>query len=138
MPQAVLDQLAAEFDQALSGIEEALDEFPILLPIPHLGASIELSLPFVVIDGLRFSGGMLNDVMLRGVGSLFGLDIPQPLVNVEIEEDGFEASFTGDLSFSSFILFTSQQFEGSYHAEHEPYASKYREKISDRQVFSAI
>jgi hypothetical protein len=106
MPQAVLDDLAAEFDQALSGIEEALEEFPTLLPMPHLGASIEFSLPFVVIDGLRFSGGVLNDQILRGIGDLSGFDIPQPLLDVEIEEDGFEASFIADFSFSSFILYT--------------------------------
>ncbi len=106
MPQAVLDELAAEFDQALSEVEEALEGFPMLLPTPHFGASIEFSLPFVVIDGLRFSGGILNDQILRGIGGLFGFDIPQPLLDVEIEEDGFEASFTADFSFSSFILST--------------------------------
>ena len=106
MPPQDLAALEAEFDQALSGIEEALEEFPTLLPIPHLGASIEFSLPFVVIDGLRFSGGILNHQILRGIGDLFGFDIPQPLLDVEIEEDGFEASFTADFSFSSFILST--------------------------------
>lgn len=106
MPPQDLAALEAEFDQALSGIEEALEEFPTLLPIPHLGASIEFSLPFVVIDGLRFSGGILNHQILQGIGDLFGFDIPQPLLDVEIEEDGFEASFTADFSFSSFILST--------------------------------
>ncbi len=70
MPPQDLAALEAEFDQALSGIEEALEEFPTLLPIPHLGASIEFSLPFVVIDGLRFSGGILNHQILQGIGDL--------------------------------------------------------------------
>lgn len=106
MPPADLDALAAQFDQALSEVEQGLGEFPSLVPIPHFGGSIEFSLPFVVVDGLRFSGGVLNDRILRGIGGLFGFEIPQPLLDVEIEEDGFEASFAVDVSFSSFILST--------------------------------
>ena len=106
MPPADLDAVAAQFDQALSDVEQGLGEFPSLVPIPHFGGSIEFSLPFVVVDGLRFSGGVLNDRILRGIGGLFGFEIPQPLLGVEIEEDGFEASFTVDVSFSSFVLST--------------------------------
>jgi len=106
MPPADLDAVAAQFDQALSDVEQGLGEFPSLIPIPHFGGSIEFSLPFVVIDGLRFSGGVLNDRILRGIGGLFGLEISQPLVDVQIEEEGFDASFTVDVSFSSFILST--------------------------------
>jgi len=106
MPPADLDAVVAQFDQALADVEQGLGEFPSLVPIPHFGGSIEFSLPFVVVDGLRFSGGILNDRILRGIGGLFGFEIPQPLVDVEIEEDGFDASFTVDVSFSSFVLST--------------------------------
>ena len=106
MPPADLNAVAAQFDQALSDVEQGLGEFPSLVPIPHFGGSIEFSLPFVVVDGLRFSGGILNDRILRWIGGLFGVEIPQPLVDVEIEEDGFEAAFAADVSFSSFILST--------------------------------
>ena len=106
MPPADLAALAAQFDQALSDMEQGLGEFPTLLPIPHFGGSIEFSLPFTLIDGVRISGGILNDRVLRGIGDLVGVLIPQPIVEVEVEEDGFEASFEADVSFSSLVLST--------------------------------
>jgi len=106
MPPAELATLSAQFDQALSDVEQGLAAFPSLIPVPHLGGSIEFSLPLGVVDGLRFSGGVLNDQILRGIGGLFEFSFPQPLVEVEVEEDGFAASFAADVSFSSFVLST--------------------------------
>lgn len=99
VPEADADEIVAE-------LEAVLLDFPGFLPVPLLGGSIEFSLPFVLIDGLRLSGGFLNDQILRGAAGLFGLAVPQPLIDEEFESNGFEASVTADLSFSTFMLAT--------------------------------
>jgi len=104
VPSADVDEVVAELNTALAEIETKL---PVTsLPIPLLGGSIEFSLPFVLIDGLRLSGGFLNDALLRGVADLFDLTVPQPLLNAQFEADGFEATVTADLSFFTFMLAT--------------------------------
>jgi len=65
---------------------------------------LEISLPFGVIDTLRLAGGILNDGMVRGIANLLGTPIPRPLIDQEINEAGFQGSFSGDLSFSTFSI----------------------------------
>ncbi len=104
MPTADADDVIAELNASLAEIETVL---PVnSLPVPLLGGSIEFPLQFVAIDGVRLSGGMLNDTILRGMADLFAIDMPQPLVDVEIEEDVFVARCTADLPFSTFMLST--------------------------------
>lgn len=104
VPSADADEVIAELNTALAEIET---ELPVSsLPVPLFGGSIEFSLPFVLIDGLRLSGGFLNDALLRGVADLFDLTVPQPLLHAQFEADGFEATVTADLSFFTFMLAT--------------------------------
>jgi len=104
VPSADAYEVIAELNTALAEIET---ELPVSsLPIPLFGGSIEFSLPFVLIDGLRFSGAILNDRILRGAAALFGLTIPKPLIDTQFEADGFNASATADASFFTFMLST--------------------------------
>lgn len=104
VPSADADEVIAELNTALAEIET---ELPVSsLPIPLFGGSIEFSLPFVLIDGLRLSGAILNDRILRGAAALFGLTIPKPLIDTQFEADGFNASATADASFFTFMLST--------------------------------
>ncbi len=104
VPSADVGEVVAELNTALAEIETKL---PVTsLPVPLLGGSIEFSLPFVLIDGLRLSGGFLSDALLRGVADLFDLMVPQPLLHAQFEADGFEATVTADASFLTFMLST--------------------------------
>ncbi len=88
----------------LADVEAALVDFPTVLPVPLLGGAVEVPLPFGVIDAVRISGGVLTDGILRGVADLFGVEVPEPLIDVAVDEEGFEGAFTADLTFSTFIL----------------------------------
>lgn len=90
--------------QALANIEAGLADFPTLLPVPLVGGALEVSLPFQVIDTVRLSAGILNDGIVRGIAGLFGTTIPRPLIDEEVNEGGFQGTFTGDLSFSTFSV----------------------------------
>ncbi|HCP31723.1 TPA: hypothetical protein DIT45_00460 [Candidatus Acetothermia bacterium] len=96
----------AEAAEVLNEIDMEVSALPLLFPVPLLGGSIEFSLPFVLIDGLRLSGGFLNDALLRGLADLFDLMVPQPLLHEQFEADGFEATVTADVSFFTFMLST--------------------------------
>jgi len=104
VPSADADEVIAELNTALAEIET---ELPVTsLPVPLFGGSIEFSLPFIVVDGLRFSGAILNDRILRGAAAFFELTIPQPLIDTQFEADGFNAAVTADASFFTFMLST--------------------------------
>lgn len=118
IPQAASDALAAfgvgasdaaqvleDLNTSLSDIAEAI---PIaLFPVPFVGGSIEFDLPFVVIDGLRISGGVFNDALLTGLGSIVGIAIPQP-IGTDMQFDTGEGTLdlSADLYFSTFKLTT--------------------------------
>jgi len=115
-PQAAGDALAAlgvtgsdatqilqDLSTSLADIEET---YPIeYFPIPLVGGTIEIGLPFILIDRLVFSGGMINDSILRGIADMAGYSIPQPIVsNVEIDVAGETANVTADFQLSAFKL----------------------------------
>jgi hypothetical protein len=97
VPQADTAQIVAQ-------ISAGIADFPKILPIPLFGGAFEIPLPFGVIDTFRLSGGILDDGMVRGIASLFGTTIPRPLIDEEINEEGFQGTFTGDLSLSTFSV----------------------------------
>jgi hypothetical protein len=106
VPQADRDAIRQGLEEGLDAFEETLDLLPTLFPLPLLAGSIEISLPLVIVDGVRLSVGFLSDGLLRGVADLAGLSIPSPLVDVDFEEDGLSGGFEGDLAFSSWVAAT--------------------------------
>lgn len=99
-------EIRQEFENGLDAVEQALGEAPTRLPVPLLGGSLEIGLPLFVIDGIRFSAGLLSDGLVRGIASLAGVPIPSPLIDVEIDEDGFEGAFELDLAFGTWAIAT--------------------------------
>ena len=85
----------------LADVEATLADFPTILPVPLLGGALEISLPFDVIDTVRLSAGILNDGLVRGIADLLGAEIPQPLIDQEWSEPGFQGAVTADVSFST-------------------------------------
>ena len=106
VPQTDRDAIRQGLEEGLDAFEETLDFLPTLLPVPLLAGSIEISLPLIIVDGVRFSVAFLSDGLLRGVVDLAGLSIPSPLVEVDFDEDGLSGGFEGDLAFSSWAVAT--------------------------------
>jgi hypothetical protein len=106
IPPADLDEIRDRIDESLEQIDDFARAFPPLLPVPLLGGTVEVSLPLIVIDSLRFTGGILSDGLLRGVAQLAGTEIPQPLLDVAYDSAGFSAAATIDIAFSSWMLST--------------------------------
>jgi hypothetical protein len=110
VPQAVEAALTAvgipeeEIAQAIGEMEEGLGEVPTQVPVPLLGGAIEVGLPLVVIDGVRLSGGLLNDGITRGLAGLFGVEIPQPLAEGTFGEGEGAGTYSADLAFSASLL----------------------------------
>lgn len=96
-------QILEDLNTSLADIEGA---YPIqYFPIPLVGGTIEIGLPFVVIDRLVFSGGMINDSILRGIADMVGYSIPRPIVSdMQIDIGGETANVTADLQLSAFKL----------------------------------
>jgi hypothetical protein len=94
--------ILADIEATLAQIEA---DFPVSsTPIPLLGGSIGISLPFIVVDELRISGGFLNDSLLRGMADLFGLQLPSPLFDETINTGLGTGTITADLSLPTFML----------------------------------
>ena len=106
IPPADLDEIRDRIDESLEQIDDFARAFPPLLPVPLLGGTVEVSLPLIVIDSLRFTGGILSDGLLRGVARLAGTEIPQPLLDVAYDSAGFSGAATIDVAFSSWMLST--------------------------------
>ena len=106
MSGSELDELRAQFDDAVSSIEGFTDAFPAWIPIPLIGAGIEFGLPLLVIDGVRFSGGFLSDKLVRSIADIAGVDIPQPLVDFDLEIGEDTGTIQADLRFSAWGLST--------------------------------
>ena len=68
--------------------------------------SIEVSLPLILIDGLRFTGGLLNENLIRGIAQLAGAEIPEPLFQAEFDSPEFTGAATLDVALSSWMLST--------------------------------
>jgi hypothetical protein len=100
---AELDDLRAQFREVTDEWGDLFGEYPMWIPIPLVGGSIDVGLPFVVVDGVRVSGGFLSDDLLRGIGLLSGLAIPDPLIDLELEAGTESATLTADFGFSTFM-----------------------------------
>ena len=101
-----LDELRGQFDDAVTSIEGFTDAFPAWIPIPLIGAGIEFGLPLLVVDGVRFSGGFLSDELVRSIADIAGVDIPQPLVDFDLEIGEDTGTIQADLRFSAWGLST--------------------------------
>lgn len=106
VPQTDRDEIRQGLDDGLDVFRDTLGSFPTLFPLPLLSGSVEISLPLVIVDGVRFSVAFLSDGLLRSVADLAGLSIPSPLVDVAFDEDGLHGGFVGDLTFSSWAVAT--------------------------------
>jgi hypothetical protein len=106
VPPSELAQIQQGFDDAAESIEEFTGTLPTLLPIPHLGGGIEIGLPLGVIDGIRLTGGLMTDGLLRSIVDMVGIDVPNPLVDVDIAIGEDTGHVTADLAFSSWVLST--------------------------------
>jgi len=97
------DQIIQNLNTTLADIEEV---YPIeYFPLPFVGGTIEIGLPFIVIDKVVFSGGLINDSLLRGIADMAGYSIPQPLVDgIQVDLGGETANVTADLSLTAFKL----------------------------------
>jgi len=95
-----------QFDDALGEMEGVLADAPTVVPVPLLGGSIEISLPLLVIDGVRVAGGFLTDAFVRGIAELAGVPIPEPIVDVELDAGDFAGSLEADVSFASWMVRT--------------------------------
>ena len=106
VPPAELEEIRERIDGALDQIDDFAQTFPPLLPVPLVGGTIEISLPLIVVDSVRFTGGLLSDGLLRGVARLAGTEIPQPLFDATFDSGGFSGAATIDVAFSSWMLST--------------------------------
>ena len=104
VPPVELADIEADFDSALADLNASLVTFPTLLPLPLLGGGIEFSVPWVVIDGVRLSGGILNGAIVRGLAAMGGVEVPDPLFEDEFDLEGETASFTVDADMSAWAI----------------------------------
>ncbi len=104
VPADELAGLAADFDSAIADLNAGLTTFPTLLPVPLIGGGIEIPLPFVVVDGVRLSGGILSSGMVRGIADMAGVEIPNPLLDEEFPLGGETAHFTVNADLSAWAI----------------------------------
>jgi len=106
MPPEDRDVLRSDFEDVLSDVIDGLSMAPTILPVPHLGAALEIGLPLLVIDSVRISGGVLSDGVLRWAAGVAGFPVPSPMVDVVFDENGLSGLVLADLGFSSWTLRT--------------------------------
>ncbi|MBU1049258.1 hypothetical protein KKG90_04455 [Candidatus Bipolaricaulota bacterium] len=106
VPPDEMANIHAQFADTLAGIEQFAADFPAWVPIPLLGGGIEIGLPLLVIDGIRFSGGWLSENLVRWVSGMAGFDIPKPLMDVDIAIGQYPGKFVTDLEFHAWLLST--------------------------------
>jgi len=106
MPISDLNEMRAQFDDAVAGIEEFTSTFPAWIPVPLIGAGFEFRLPLTIIDGVRFSGGFLSDGLVRSIADVAGVLIPQPLVDLDLDIGEGTGNILADLEFSMWGLST--------------------------------
>ena len=106
VPPAELGEIRVQFDDALTGIEEFTSEFPAWVPVPLIGGGIEFGLPLRIIDGIRVSGGLLSESLVRSISGMAGFEIPQPLADVDLDIGEYSGNVTADLEFSAWALST--------------------------------
>ncbi len=106
LSQADLDEIRDRIDESLEQVGDLAEALPPFLPVPMLGGTIEISLPLILIDGLRFTGGLMNEGLARSVARLAGIEIPEPLFEVSFDSPEFTGSATVDVALSSWMLST--------------------------------
>ena len=99
-------EIHEQIDETLEQIGEFTQALPPFFPVPMLGGTIEFSLPLILVDGLRFTGGLVNEGLVRWVASLTGTQIPEPLLDVAFDSPEFTGSATIDVALSSWMLST--------------------------------
>jgi hypothetical protein len=120
VPDAIREILGTEIDQSdidaivdiYEGLIHDLEDAPAgsLLanfPVPLIGGAIEFPMPMPIIDGLRISGGFLNDQLGKSILANSGIEFPLYL-SFGMGE-GTEQLFidaTIDPAFSTFMLST--------------------------------
>ncbi len=104
MSPSDLAEVQTEFDTAIADVTSSLATFPTLVPFPLVAGGIEISLPWVVVDGLRFSGGVLTGAMVRSIAGMAGAEIPAPLVDTSFDLGGEPAHVTLDADVSAWTL----------------------------------
>jgi hypothetical protein len=97
--QEEIDEIESGFQDALAQLEATISTAPTQVPVPLLAGGFDVGLPLVVIDGIRFSFGLLTDGMLREVASWAGIGVPAPLVDASIDLGEETATVTGDVGF---------------------------------------
>jgi hypothetical protein len=106
MPTAEIDALLSDINNSITNFISDIEELSITsFPIPLVGGSIEFGLPLFVIDGIRLSGGMLNQAILFEAASLLNLDVPTS-IDGEIEINGSTTQYSIVPLFSTFMLST--------------------------------
>lgn len=106
MPTAEIDALLSDINNSITDFISNIEEFSITsFPIPLVGGSIEFGLPLVVIDGIRLSGGILNQAILFEAADLLNLDVPTS-IDGEIEINGSTTQYSIVPLFSTFMLST--------------------------------
>ena len=106
IPPAEASEIRTQLDESLVGIEDFANNFPELLPVPLIGGGIELGLPLVIIDGIRLSGGWLSGDLVRSIADIVEIEIPQPLVDLDIAIGEETGNVLVDLDFSAWAVST--------------------------------
>jgi len=94
--------ILGEIDGAIAELQAALPVSSI--PVPTLSAAVEVSVPWVVIDDLRFAGGFASDGLVRGIAAAIGQPLPSPLVSAEFAMGTTTGGVTLDPTFRTFHL----------------------------------
>jgi len=106
MPTTEIDTLLGDINNSIADFISNIEEISITsFPIPLVGGSIEFGLPLVVIDGIRLSGGILNQAILFEAADLLNLDVPHS-IDGQIEINGSTTEYTIAPLFSTFMLST--------------------------------
>jgi len=106
LSQADLDEIRNRIDESLEQVDDLAETLPPLLPVPMLGGTIEITLPLILVDGVRFTGGLLSEGLVRGIARLAGTEIPEPLIEVSFDSPEFTGAATVDVTLSSWMLST--------------------------------
>jgi len=106
VPLFEMGEIQAQFNDVLTGIEDFTSEFPVYVPVPLIGGGIEFGLPLRIIDGVRVSGGLLSESLVRSISGMAGFEIPRPLADVDLDIGEYSGNVTADLKFSAWALST--------------------------------
>lgn len=104
IPPGEIARLTAEFASAVADVSVALAAFPAAVPVPLLAGAVEIPLPLVLIDGVRFSGGILNRAIVHGVAAAVGFSVPTPLFDETVDVGGESVRVAVDADLSAWSI----------------------------------